>query len=105
MNCSMVAKIWLLVLRLLFFRLVVSLKAVHALAKQSIKDWSCDGLCAATAASFVNIVSLIVVFFTFVAAFKREELNSLCMQVYTFFRYAKSLFEKQPKENPKECWC
>ena len=37
-------------------------EAVHELAKRSINDWSYDGLCAATAASSANSMSLIIVF-------------------------------------------
>ena len=35
---------------------------MHALAKRSIKDWSCDGMCASTAASSANSMSLKIVF-------------------------------------------
>ena len=68
---------WLLVLRLLFFFETGSeTESSACINKASIKDWSCDGLCAATAASFANNMSLIIACFTFVFAFRREGLNS-----------------------------
>ena len=62
---------------LVFFRLMVSPKSLHACEKQSINDWSSSWVWVATAASSANSMSLMRTLRTFVLALRRARLKNM----------------------------
>ena len=97
---------WLIVLKLLYFFETDSesescaciSKAIHQILKVWWTVFCYCGIVCNQHVSYNSVFYLCILFQTWGV----EQFSvSSCIQVYTFFRYSKSLFEKQRKEIPK----